>query len=206
MRLLDTERAGQASVEAGLAVKLRAAYSGAKLAGALDDEDAKELFAHFGLAIHVANILEFGMLQALFVLEIVPRVHDFKTLEEWGSAHDNFFVKGFKQTYGDLLIRLDKTAKVSAEMMLMLSEAKRTRNHLVHHFQRQSADVIFSSKGRIAVIEACNAAVGLFNDADKRLYAELAPIRQELGVDDAWFEKRVREQMDEFTAVAAKHD
>ena len=187
-------------------MKLRAAYSGAGLSDTLDDADAKELFAHFGLAIHVANILEYGMLHALFILEMLPQVQDFKSTEAWGLAHDEFFEKGFKDTYGDLLKRLERTKKVSAEMMLMLSRAKDTRNFLVHHFQRESSDLIFSSNGRAAVIDECIAAVGLFDDADKRLYAELAPIRKKLGLDDVWFETRVREQMDKFTAVAADHD
>jgi hypothetical protein len=187
-------------------VKLRAGYSGAELTGAFDDDDAKELFAYFGLAIHVANILEYGVLQALFVLDMLPRVREFESAEQWGKAHDEFFDEGFKQTYGNLLKRLDKSAEISTDMMSMLSQTKKTRDYLVHHFQRESADTIFSIKGRTKALETCRIAIDLFDSADKKLYTEFAPVRKRLGVDDAWFEKRVREEMDKIIAMDKAND
>lgn len=152
----------------------------------IPEADSKEVFAHFGLAIHVANVLEHGVTNAVFVASLLPRIREFENAEVWGQAIDEHFQKLFSQTYGNIIRALEATNSYSKALLDQLWETKRTRDRLVHHFQREAADLMFTPKGRQKMIAEYLAIIDLFASADEALECEIAPIRRGCGATNEW--------------------
>ena len=54
-------------------------------------EEAKELYAHFGLAFYCSSVLEHGVANAIFILELMDKGREVKTRQEWETLVDNQF-------------------------------------------------------------------------------------------------------------------
>jgi hypothetical protein len=65
-------------------------------------EEAKELYAHFGLAFYCSSVLEHGVANTIFILELINKRRDVKTRQEWETLVDNYFENSFGQTLGRL--------------------------------------------------------------------------------------------------------
>lgn len=159
----------------------------------LSDEDAKELYAYFGRAIYVSNILEHGIVNALFVIQLLPRIRDFNSQNEWGDAVEDFFSSQFEMTLGQLANKLEKTGIISVETIEIIMNSKIVRNFLVHHFNRENADQFYSKTGRNELKDECSNAVKVFDIANTLLDEEIAPMRSLYGIDQGWLENKYRE-------------
>lgn len=167
--------------------------------GYLDDaltiEQSKEVFANFGLAVHASNVLEYAVLNALFVVEVMAEIRSYKDEASWHAAYDTFFDRGFSQPFGTLLSRLKNCGKYSLDLIEMLEACKKVRNHLVHHSQREGAEAIYSDLGRKELIESYENAVSLFEAANDQIEIEIASRQEAMGMDMTLFAKRVEEAM-----------
>ena len=131
----------------------------------LSVDDSKEVFAAFGLAIHVANVLEFAMLNALFLDDVVPQLDRFKTPDSWADAYDTFFEKGYKLTFGDMVKTIATKGNLDKDSLETLQSCNQVRNHLAHRFMREQAEFFFTPEGRKGMIDSCENAVTLFEVA-----------------------------------------
>jgi hypothetical protein len=70
-----------------------------------DPESAliREVYARYGLAMYMAQVLEHAIVNALLVLRFLPTrpVHNSK--ESWESAFDDFYIGEFGKTFGNML-------------------------------------------------------------------------------------------------------
>lgn len=183
-----------------------AGYSAFNVADLLEDEQAKEAFAHFGLAIHVSNILEHAIVNALLIFEMLPTMTSYKNSDEWSGAIDEFFDNKFSLTFGNLLKQLLAKGKLSGDLVEMLESAKTVRDYLVHHFQRESSELFFSQSGRESIIQQCEHAVALFKQTDVELDLEMLPIRKAMGFDEDWFTTATEAAMREMVTTAERND
>ena len=161
--------------------------------GLISDQEAMTVYAYFGRAIYVSNILEHSVVNAIFVLKLLPKIRDFGSIDAWGDAVDDFFKLKFEKTFGNLLRELESCNRVTPATMMLLWDAKKVRDFLAHHFNREKSDLFFSQSGRHELIKECENAVRLLDAVDGDLEKEIAPIREALGVDDQWLEDRYRE-------------
>jgi hypothetical protein len=165
-------------------------------------EASKELYANYGLAIYVANVLEYSIIYALFALELGPKYRQLKSQDEWDSAYDEFFERAFSITFGHLVNRLTSHAAVPAEMAETLKVAKGVRDNLVHRFAKETAELFYSEKGRREIIENCEGAVALFEACHDDVEEITARQFEKMGIDPAAWTARIEQEMNRLIAEA----
>ncbi|WP_168727376.1 hypothetical protein [Sphingomonas sp. CCH10-B3] len=160
-----------------------------------DPESAliREVYARYGLAMYMAQVLEHAIVNALLVLRFLPTrpVHNSK--ESWESAFDDFYVGEFGKTFGNMLKTLDSLCILPPEIILKLRAAKSTRDMLAHSFFRDHDLQFITQSGRVAMIDVCEAAIAEFKAADDELDAFCAPFRLRFGMTDEWIDQKFRE-------------
>ena len=162
-----------------------------------DGEHQKTVYAHFGLAIYMSQVLEHGLANALLVLDIVPRASAVATPESWPEKVDSFYDAQFKRTLGSLIHRMRELTLVPAELEQVLKQALETRNWLSHHYFRERAMDFLSEAGRDRMTAELEEARDLFDAADKALDAVVRPIRQRYGYSEEILAKLEEEMFKE---------
>jgi len=150
-----------------------------------DGEQVKEVYAKFGLAVYFAQVLEHGIVNALVILDLIPSSrHLARSADEWGSEVDAFMDRHFQATMGRMMKNLRDITQVDDDLEQLLREALRKRNWLVHDFFRERATEFMSSPGQEQMISEIDGCRDLFESADKRLEATVAPLRRKAGLTD----------------------
>jgi hypothetical protein len=163
----------------------------------LSVEESKEIFANFGLAIHVSNVLESAILNTIFLIELVPNRHQYPSAESWPEAVDHFFDVGHQLTLGNLVKRITDLDVLNADEVETLNDCTKVRNHLAHRFMREQAEFIYSVNGRQQIISSCENAVALFEVAHNQIGRVTEEQMQRLGIDAVLFEKKINQGMKE---------
>jgi len=61
------------------------------------NEEVKEVYARFGLAVYCAQVLEHGLVNALVILDLIPsRHHLARSRDEWSAEVDAFMARNFE--------------------------------------------------------------------------------------------------------------
>lgn len=165
-------------------------------------EQSKEMFAHFGLAVHASNILETAVLNALFAAELGTRILTFRNREEWEGAYDAFYKNGLMQTFGKLVRRISAFPAFTQNLIDTLFVCKDVRNNLVHHMQRDAAEMIYSDAGRGELIASYLNAVRLFEVTSEQVERELHNLFVAIGVDTDMLARRIEDDMRRLVATA----
>jgi hypothetical protein len=98
------------------------------------DELVKEVYAHYGLAMYLSQVLEHGIVNALIFIDFVPsNMHKYKHRTLWEKHLDEFSAQHFKTTLGKMINNLKKHIAIEADFEEMLTKALETRNYLAHH-------------------------------------------------------------------------
>jgi hypothetical protein len=148
-------------------------------------DEAKEIYAHYGLAIYCSSVLEHGAANALLVLELFEGRGGAKTKTEWESLVDKHYEESFARTLGQLIKRLSEHHAATVSTLVPdLKNCVTKRNFLVHHFWREHALHWFTSEGRAAMAAELEEARELFSSTDKKLEAVIEPIEKQRGVTD----------------------
>jgi hypothetical protein len=148
-------------------------------------EEAKELYAHFGLAFYCSSVLEHGVANAIFIFELLGRRGEVRTQQEWETLVDNHFENSFAQTLGrlkKLLIRHCERSPALAGIMADVDKCVAERNFLAHHFWREHAAQWFTGDGREAMVQRLEEARDLFSDTDRRLEVAIQPFANRYGI------------------------
>ena len=154
------------------------------------DEHIETTYAHYGLALYLAQCLEHGLANALVYVDLIPRkARSVRTREEWSAEFDSFMGRSFEQTLGRLIRALREATAVPPELEEKLTDALRRRNWLAHHFFRERAEEFMSTRGRDSMIRELKAAQSLFQAADNLLGQTVKPIREKHGFSDDRLEK-----------------
>ncbi|MBI2509007.1 MAG: hypothetical protein HYV99_03225 [Betaproteobacteria bacterium] len=113
-----------------------------------EDEHIKAVYAHFGLAVYLAQVLEHGLANALLCAELLPsRAGKPVPRKQWEAEFDAFMERQFEGTLGRLIRSLKKAAPIPTELEGLLTEALEKRNFLAHHFFRERAGAFSHAKG-----------------------------------------------------------
>lgn len=152
-------------------------------------EQQKEVYARFGLAIHSAQILEYGLVNALVYADLMPN----RKPNHTGLDFDLFMDKHFKSTMGNLILNFNKHVNVPDDFGLLLLEARNRRNFLAHHYFRERALDFVSVRGMNGMIIELDATRELFDRTDTALGDIFRPIREKFGITDEVIESYRRE-------------
>jgi len=166
------------------------------------DEDihTKEVYAHFGLAIYEAQVLEHGIVNSLVYCDLIPsKAKAVNTKEEWASLFDAFMDSHFETTLGRMIKALKTVFPITLELEENLSESLKLKNWLVHHYFKDRVHLFLSFAGRNEMILELSRANDLFEKTDRELVTLIKPIRQRYGFRDDIIQKNYAEYITDNT-------
>ncbi len=143
-----------------------------------DEDNHKDVCAHFGLTIYYAQVLEHGIVNAMVVCKL-SQGPSFT-----GSDVDPFMDNQFQKTLGKLIKNLRKLMPISNELESSLSTALNKRNWLIHKYFRERISDNLSYKGRQKMISELEETKEYFIRVDNMLEKELLPYMEKFGLTD----------------------
>lgn len=160
------------------------------------DEDLhhKEVYAHFGLAIYGAQVLEHGIVNALVYCDLIPKnAKAVKNKEEWTSLFDAFMDGHFEKTLGRMIKMLKTVFPITPEFDEQLAESLALRNYLAHHYFKDRIHLFLTVDGREEMISELSRAHDIFSKTDHQLETLVKPIRERYGFTDEVLQKAYAE-------------
>lgn len=158
----------------------------------IDDHEyqVREVYAQFGLAIYLSQVLEHGAVTALVMARTAQG--EFTDVDDFNAAWDEHF----NHTLGKLLRQLNPNLDDNTALQTLLSEALAKRNEFAHRFFREHAIEFTSTEGRERMLTECYLAQHLFVRADAMLDAQLDDLMGRAGYNpeqvrrdtEAWIE------------------
>lgn len=158
-------------------------------------EDAKsietrEVYAHAGVALYLAQCLEHEIVNSLGLAEIV-RIwrtnipQSASELAEYRARVDQIWDGNYEHTLGQLLNLLRKSdIAIPVNLDSLLRESLQVRNRLVHEYFRERAKDWFESDGRQAMAKELENMQALFKETDHTLHEVTAKIRNAFGMTE----------------------
>jgi hypothetical protein len=155
-----------------------------------DEEQIRDIYAHYSLAMYFAQVFEHSIVNALVIL-CLPERHKYTRQDI-----DKFMEGKFEKTLGALL----KCLKLESELALITpqdfecvtTEALKRRNYLAHHYFREKAESFVTRSGRVQMLEELRADQQLFKNADEKVRKILTPFRIKYGITDSMHESEYR--------------
>ena len=125
--------------------------------------DVKEVYAFFGLAAYMAQVLERGVIIFSVALRIgsVPNV----TRDLVDELYENFEEK----TLGQLLKIAKSASLINNELYEELYNSLKLRNRLIHSYFYEHAEDFMSEQGRKIMINELRHMTNIFEETDKKL-------------------------------------
>ena len=142
----------------------------------IESGDEKEVYAFFGLAAYMAQVLERSAINFALILQL-PEV-DLVTRELYESSYETLE----RKTFGKLLRACEKEFELPNHAKEIMDDALKTRNHLIHSYFYEKSEDLISEKGRIEMMEELQGIIGKFQIADKLLESIYLPIYDNYGV------------------------
>jgi hypothetical protein len=157
-----------------------------------ENEQVKEVYARFGLAVYFAQVLEHGIVNALLVVDLIPsRRHLAPSKDQWAAEVDAFTGHHFEDTMGRLINNLRSVTTLDADLESILRKALGRRNWLVHDYFRERAEEFISDIGRQEMLKEIDECRELLQLADASLDAIVRPLRTTQGITDEWIEQEM---------------
>lgn len=130
------------------------------------DDKTKEVYAHFGLAVFIAQSLE---QQAINMIAIYRQAKsELKTKELVNGLWDNYHLGS--RTLGKLIIEILKLYQLTEQDIVELREVLKLRNYIAHDYFRFNAELFCSDNGKKRMIKDFIE----FRDKAKSLDSKLA--------------------------------
>lgn len=163
-----------------------------------ESEQTRDVYAHFGLAVYLAQCLEQSIFLHLMFVDHFPKatgIH--KSREEWVSSFDSFESRELSQTLGKLVRRLKEAGQPTDTIRIQLEDALRKRNWLVHGYFADRATHFMSEHGRFRMIEELQAMQAAFRDAARDIDEVTRPIARTCGLTDEVWEEMMNQLIQE---------
>ena len=162
------------------------------LMGLDPDQQVKEIYAHFGLALYEAQVLEHRFVIAMALADLFPNMQPSQTLADF----DLFMDKHFAMTLGGMIKEFSKFVAVPPTLESMLVQARSKRNWLAHNFFRERAEEFMNMEGRHKMLAELQDAQRLFEQCDDALSEVTQSLHERFGPTDEELEKRLKETLD----------
>jgi hypothetical protein len=144
-----------------------------------DNEQTRDVYAHYGLAMYLAQTLEHGIVNALVILRLPEK-------EKYTRQDIDEFMEGrFQKTLGALLKHLKSEISFPPDLESVLTDALNRRNSLAHHYFRVRAEKFVTRNGRTQMLHELQSDQQLFGKADEQLAKAMKPLRLSHGVPDS---------------------
>jgi hypothetical protein len=111
-----------------------------------DDPQIVEVFARYGRAVYMANVVEDSLARTLLQIKFMKTKEDF--IKAQGKGFDRAKIAAEWDAYekeqhgkmmGQLVGAVENSADFSDDLKNRIKVANKRRNHLVHHYWREQA-------------------------------------------------------------------
>ena len=143
-----------------------------------EEERSQELMAELGLALFVAQAVEFGLVSLL----AAAAIRDKRAIP--GDEIREIMDTRYRHTLGKLIREAGGKVDLSADAVRFLEIALPARNWLAHHFYRQYAPAAFSEAIHLEAITLVRHARELFEATLDELGRETVRILGEAGISE----------------------
>jgi hypothetical protein len=127
------------------------------------DEEAREVYARYGLAMYFAQVVERAIVNLMIALRLPER----------GALTrrdiDQFMDEAFTMTFGRLLQELRRMGQSTHFLQRDLDYARDMRNWLAHRYFRDRAVQFMSPAGRVVMLQELDDATKLFLQVNEHL-------------------------------------
>lgn len=145
-------------------------------------EHVKEVYAHFGLATYLSQVLEYGVVLSMVYFSLIPaNMGNLPSNEEWAKLVDKYLDGHLEKTFGGMIWSLTLATSVPDHLKILLSNSLTCRNWLAHNYFRERAAEFMTEVGRDQMIEELEEAQSLFKRTDAELELVVKPLRQRYG-------------------------
>jgi len=159
-----------------------------------ESEEQRNLYALYGAAMHTAQVLEHGIVNAMFMMN--DRHHftkrDVNAIRSTRPA----------KTIGTLVRLLKAEVPCPDNLEDLLSVALAEHSFLAFRFFGERNDQMSSAEGRAKIVAQLLDDIALFRSADTLLEDTVKPIRERFGVTD----ERIDNMMNEMERALADPD
>jgi hypothetical protein len=159
-------------------------------------DQSRELFAHYGLAMYYAQVLEHEIVNLLVLARIVEAQENAERIlsDPWEDR--------FRDTFGRLFRKLEPFLAGDKKLVDDLGEAVRVRNRLAHSYWRDHVEECASLYGRDEMIRGLIETREMFVGLDGRLEPVHAQLYDSLGITD----EKIKDMYNEMKARAQERD
>ena len=163
----------------------------------IENEEEREVFARYGLAMYMAQVLEHEIVNTLTVLQMLPTRESIKDADAWATSVDEFMDSQHANTFGTMLKAMEKIDLVPGDLMHDLKTCRSDRDFLAHNFFRHHANSFMSHPGRQEMLDFVDQARQRFSDVNRALERFKSPLMMRFGITqetlDCEFEQMVSE-------------
>jgi hypothetical protein len=145
-------------------------------------EISNEPYTQFGLAMYHAQVLEYGIVNAIGAYNLSAQREQRQQVT--ASDIEGLWAKAFKGVLGTLIAKLRVTVDIPPPLEDQLDEALRIRNWLAHGYFRDRMFDLPSVEGRNKMVQELKEAVRLFAAVDGDLELLVKPVWTKLDVTD----------------------
>lgn len=159
-----------------------------------ENELAKNLYAHYGLAVYLSQVLEHGIINYMVMYKAFKNISEkkYKNESDYIKFTDDYFASCFKKTMGSLISELKTFNSVANETMQLLEKCLEQRNKLAHRYFRENVCSHNNTTGQSEMIDELLDMQELFSSTDKILDDAIRPLRIKLGISDEKIEKEMK--------------
>lgn len=160
-----------------------------------EDEEVRDVYAYYGLAMYWASCLEQSIFQHLLFFDHFPKAIDsYEDANKWAREFDEFEEREMKQTMGKLVRRLKEAGQPTEEIKNSLDLALKARNWLVHSYFADRAVQFTLSEGRGEMISELQSLRDQFMACANSIDELSQPILEKYGFTEE-MQARVLEEM-----------
>lgn len=153
-------------------------------------EECKDVYAHFGLAMYLAQCVEQSIIQLLIFFDFFDKnAQRWESEEKWAADFDIFESAVSKKTMGRLigsLKNLDNFGQLlDDDLEGLLSEALDKRNWLAHSYFSDRASHFVRSSGRVAMVAELEESRDLFKSVEDKLNPITYALTEKYGLTES---------------------
>lgn len=172
-----------------------------------DDPQIVEVFARFGRAMYMANVVDDSLVRTLMQVNFMKTKEAF--IKAQGKGYDRATLSADWDTYekqqrDKTMGQLGKLVKDSPEfndaLKKRIDDARDRRNFLAHHYWREQAFTMQTKEGREKMIAELIDDTDTFENLATDIHEAMKPTRAKLGIKEEELNAAVESQMAETRA------
>ncbi|UHG95140.1 hypothetical protein [Pseudomonas sp. 7-41] len=161
----------------------------------MDDSQHRDVYAHFGLAMYLAQCLEQSIFVHLMFFDFFPRnVKNFKEQERWQQDFDRYESEELGKTMGRLIQAFNDAGQPTDEIKVVLTNVLVQRNRLAHKYFSEKSIAFMTESGRSEMITELESIQEMFGTAMAMIDAITMPVARSYGLTEE-MQRRVMEEM-----------